>query len=263
VQAFGRTHLSSDLVVINGENLLVLLTPAVFLVGVGMYHVLLAQRNFEIPDLATVFATIFAVVASLPLILGFLPPRTYPINYPPYYPPWIQETAELFRTNEVMMSDVPWAVAWYGNRQCVWTPLHVGNVTQSPPETTDSFFTINDEKKAVSGILLTPVTTNARFLKEIIQNKDADWARFAADVLINSKLPDKFPLRYCRKRYVFAGMIVLADRERWNETEPSAPNPEDLPAEQRPGARPGERQPLPRDIFQQRPLPQPLTQPTR
>ena len=259
VQACGRTHLSSDSPVINGENLLVLLTPAVFVFGVGIYYVLLAQRTFAISEMVTVFAALFATVASLPLIFGFLPPSSYPIQYPPYYPPWIQESAGLFRTNEVMISDVPWAVAWYGDRQCVWTPLHVGDVTKSPPETKESFYTINDEKKVVSGVLLTPVTTNARFLKEILQGKDFDWSRFAADVLINSKLPDKFPLRYCRKRYLPGGMVILADRERWNETEPSAPSPEDLLSEPRPGARRtnSQEQPVvPREPARPRPLPE-------
>jgi 4-amino-4-deoxy-L-arabinose transferase-like glycosyltransferase len=249
VQACGRTHLSNDSPLLNGENLLVLLTPAVFLFGVGIYYVLLAQRKFDIPELVTVFATIFVVVASLPLIFAFLPPRGYPIMYPPYYAPWIQESARLFRTNEVLVSDAPWAVAWYGDRQCVWTPLHVGDVTKSPPVTAESFYTINDERKVVSGVLLTPLTTNARFLKEILQGNDYyAWSRFAVEVLLHSKLPDKFPLRYCRKRYLLVGMVILADRERWNEAEPSAPNPEETPAGQRPGAQPTERQPEPTEI---------------
>lgn len=260
VQACGRTHLSSDSPLINGENLLVLLTPAVFLFGVGIYYVLLAQKQLNIPELVTVFATIFAVVASLPLIFAFLPPRSYPVMYPPYYPPWIQESARMFRTNEVMMSDMPWAVAWYGDRQCVWMPMHVGDVTQSPQNTAESFYTINDERKAVSGILLTPLTTNARFLKEILQGNDYyAWSRFAVEVLLKSRLPEKFPLRYCRKRYLLVGMIILADRERWNEAEPSASNPDEIPSAQRPGAQPGERQPPPPEgIVPGQPLPLPL-----
>jgi hypothetical protein len=251
VQACGRTHLSSDSPVINGENLLVLLTPAVFVFGVGIYHVLLAQRTFAISEMVTVLAALFATVASLPLIFSFLPPRGNPLQYPPYYPPWIQESAGVFGTNEVMISDVPWAVAWYGDRQCVWMPLHVGDIAKSPPETKESFYTLNDEK-VVSGVLLTPVTANARLLKEILRGKDSDWARFAERALI-FKLPAKFPLRYCRKRYLSGGMVILADRERWKETEPLAPYPEDLPPEERPGAQSVERQTLPSGIRPQLP----------
>ena len=43
--------------------------------------------------------------------------------YPPYFPPEIQQIAGWMKPDELMMSDVPWAVAWYGDRQCVWLSL--------------------------------------------------------------------------------------------------------------------------------------------
>jgi hypothetical protein len=228
VEALGRTHLSTDSPGLNGENLLVLLTPAIFMFGVGMFYVVLSQRELPVPELGTLLTTIFTVIACGPMLLNFLPPPTIPISYPPYYPPWIQESARLFTPDELLMSDMPWAVAWYGDRSCVWTPMHVGNHLNNPPDTANSFYAVNDEQQTVSGLLLGPLTTNARSLKELLQGKDYDWLRFAADILMNRSLPNRFPLQNCRIRYLTAGMILLADRARWNEKTPSAPTPEEL-----------------------------------
>ena len=50
--------------------------------------------------------------------------RTVAVAYPPYYPPNIQKIADWMKPDELMMSDVPWAVAWYGNRPSVWLTLN-------------------------------------------------------------------------------------------------------------------------------------------
>ena len=63
------------------------------------------------------------MLCSLPLTFALLPARTPPVVYPPYYPPEIQQIASWMKPDELMMSDVPWAVAWYGDRQCVWLTL--------------------------------------------------------------------------------------------------------------------------------------------
>ena len=66
-----------------------------------------------------------------------------PVVYPPYYPPDIQ-ARRLDEGNELMMSDVPWAVAWYGHHQCVWLTLNCQ----------DEFFAINDYMKPVQALYL-------------------------------------------------------------------------------------------------------------
>lgn len=204
VQALGRTHLSADNPIINSENLLVLFTPGVFIFGVAFFFVILEQMNLPVVEFRHLAITLFVLLCSAPLILELLPPRTYPIVYPPYLPPWIQETSNMLRKDELMMSDMPWAVAWYGDRDCVWTPL----------DTSASFYTIYDEQKAISGLYLTPLTTDARFLTQILQGPDWEWSRFAADVLLRTNLPARFPLQHARKRYT-PDQLFLSDRPRW------------------------------------------------
>ncbi|HNQ87039.1 MAG TPA: glycosyltransferase family 39 protein [Verrucomicrobiota bacterium] len=206
VQAAGRTHLTADSPTINSENLMVLLVPPVFMFGTALFFVLLEQLRPAILEIRYLVIVGFIALASSPLVFTLMPPRSYPITYPPYLPPWIQESARYLRDDEMMMSDMPWAVAWYGDRNCIWTTL----------DTSRSFFTIHDEHKLVSALYLTPLTTDARFLTQILQSPDYEWSRFAAEVLTRTNLPTQFPLRHARKKYT-PDQLLLCDRPRWQE----------------------------------------------
>lgn len=212
VQGLGHTHLSTDTPVVNSENLLVLLMPGIALFGTALFFVLLNHLDPAIQELRHLLALVFVGVASAPLITTLLPPRSYPIQYPPYLPPWIQESAQFLEKNELMMSDMPWAVAWYGNRSCVWTTLDVNK----------AFFAINDEQKTVSALYLTPITTDARFLTQVLQGPDDAWARFAVEVLTRTNLPVSFPLTHARRKYV-PDQLLLCDRPRWQEPRRESP----------------------------------------
>ncbi len=149
-QALGRTKLSDDSPEINSENLLVLLTPLVVMYGVSFFFVVLDQVQFPWAQLRTMAVGAFAVIASLPLILVLLPPRTSALVYPPYYPPSIQTAVGWTKEDELMMSDIPWAVAWYGQSQCVSLTLNVRV----------DFFALNNYLKPVSALYLTPQTVD-------------------------------------------------------------------------------------------------------
>jgi hypothetical protein len=153
------------------------------------------------------------------LLLGFLPPRVVPIAYPPYYPPHLQEASQFLEPRELLLTDMPWATAWYGDRQSVWTPL----------DDRQAFFRIHDEHKKVSGLLLTPLTTDAAFRRDILRGRDADWPRFAVEVLLRKNVPDGFPLRQ-GWAYGTPDHVFLSDRVRWQET-PAQPGVESEPAD--------------------------------
>jgi len=147
-QALGRTKISDDSPELNSENLLVLVAPVVMIYGVGFFFVVLEQVELPFVQFRSAAAGVFACLASLPLLFTILPPRTNPIVYPPYYPPGIQHAAGWIKEDELMMSDIPWAVAWYGQSQCVSLPLSARG----------DFFAINDYLKPISALYLTPQT---------------------------------------------------------------------------------------------------------
>jgi hypothetical protein len=165
-QALGHTQLSEDSKQINSENLLVLASPLVLMYGVSFFYLLLDQIYLPIRELRYAIIGAFCVIACLPLLFALLPARTRtPLSYPPYHPPTIQRAANYAKPEELTMSDLPWAVAWYGQRQCVW-------LTQKmQPDFSD----INDLQKPVTVLFLTRVTLDSRIITDWLAAGTESW----------------------------------------------------------------------------------------
>lgn len=210
VSALGRTRLSSDSPDLNSENLLALLGPLVLIYGVGMYFMLLEQLNLPFHQLRPLVTGAFVLLACAPMIFTLLPPRTQPVAFPPYYPPLIQNFAVWMHERELVMSDMPWAVAWYGDRQCVWTTLYVQDSKRH-----DDFYAINDFQKPVQGLYLTQLTTEGKFHSQMLSAEELSWGRFVLNGLVKTNLPSGFPLKNPARGYLLNGQLFLTDRERW------------------------------------------------
>jgi len=165
-QALGHTQLSEDSKQINSENLLVLASPLVLLYGVSFFYLLLDQIYLPIRELRYVIIGAFCLIACLPMLLALLPARTRtPLSYPPYHPPSIQRTRDYAKPEELTMSDIPWAMAWYGQRQCAW-------LTQKmQPDFSD----INDLQKPVTVLFLTRVTLDGRIITDWLGAGTESW----------------------------------------------------------------------------------------
>lgn len=218
VQALGRTQLSEDSPEINSENLLLLLAPLVVIYGVSLFFTLLDQINFPTPALRSSVVGVFGILACLPMILALLS-RTVPLAYPPYHPLLIQQTASWMKPDELMMSDIPWAVAWYGNRQCVWLTL---NAAADPDNgnSQENFFTINDYQRLIHGLYLTQKTTDSRFVSDWICGGENSWGRFIVDTILRKEVPSGFPLRQMPTGYL-PEQLFLSDWKRWRGYERS------------------------------------------
>lgn len=205
-QALGRSHLSTDQGEVSTENLLVLLAPLVFAYGVAFYYVLLEQVRLPFPELRQAVTALVALLVCAPLILTFLPPRSYPVAYPPYFPPMTQQVAGWMGEDEWMMSDMPWAVAWYGHRTCVWTTLDYAKDSD--------FYAIHDFRKPLHGLFLTPLTTDAKLRSQMMLSPEHAWGRFLLDGLLRTNLPPGFPLRHAPRGFL-PDHLFLSDWERW------------------------------------------------
>ena len=102
-----------------------------------------------------------------------------------------------------MMSDIPWAVAWYGNRQCAWLTLNV------EPE----FFALNNQKP-VQALYLSQKTLANHSLADWIHSPTNSWENFTWHAIVNGDLSTAFPLREAPTGY-FPDQIFLSDRQRW------------------------------------------------
>lgn len=215
VQSLGRTQLSEDSPVINSENLLVLTAPLVFIFGAGLFFILLDQMNIKLSELRLLIIGGFGLVMCLPLLYVVLPPKTNPLSYPPYYPPSIQKAANCMKPAELIMSDIPWAIAWYGNRQCVWLTR----------DAQSQFFAIHDYLKPVRGLYLTTLTTDTGFLTKWLRAQGQDWEKLVFFAMLNNQIDPKFPLRHVMPDLDLAPeQLFFTDYNRWpiKTNEPAA-----------------------------------------
>ncbi len=210
VQALGRTYLSDKSPELNSENLLVLLAPLIIIYGVSFFFTFLDQMKLEVLQLRYLVIGIFAMLCCLPMLLisSLLAPKVIPVVYPPYYPPDIQQTAGWMSEDEMMMSDVPWAVAWYGHRQCVWLSLNAQ----------EEFFAINDNLKPVLALYLTPETTDGKFVSDWVRAGEHSWGNFMTQAMLQNQIPQGFPLRNAPTGFLPERMF-LTDRQRWKTTQ--------------------------------------------
>jgi hypothetical protein len=208
VQALGRTQLSDESPEVNSENLLVLLIPLVFCYGVSFFFTFVEQMKLPVSQLRYAVIAVFAALSCLPMIFTLLSAKLSPVVFPPYFPPDIQQTAGWMKENELMMSDVPWAVAWYGQRQCVWLTLDPQN----------DFFAINDNLKVVQALYLTPRTMDGKFLSDWVLSGERSWGSFIIMVGLQNQIPPGFPLRNAPTGFL-PERLFLTDRERWKTAQ--------------------------------------------
>ncbi len=72
-------------------------------------------------------------------------------HYPPYYPPSLNcLLTSITNPNDIVVSDQPWAVAWYANRKSVWLPKTIADYKAIRDEY------LKDSGVNIQGILMTP-----------------------------------------------------------------------------------------------------------
>ncbi|MBM3823274.1 MAG: glycosyltransferase family 39 protein [Verrucomicrobia bacterium] len=205
VQVMGRTFLSTENPVVNGENLLAIAAPLVFVFGTAIFLTLLDQLEVPMPEIKHLVTTGFVLLSCAPLLLVLLPPRLHPVAYPPYYPPVVQTLSGWMTPKELIMTDVPWAVSWYGRKKAIWTVINAK----------EDFFAVSDFQKPVSALYLTQRTTDAKFHSQMVKPQATSWEWFILQGLVKTNLPSGFPLKKSAGGFETVGHFYLTDRERW------------------------------------------------
>jgi len=201
-QAFGQTHLSADSPEINSENLLPLFAPLVFVYGTALFFMLFDRLNLAVPRERRAVIGAFVFFLSVPFITSsLLLAHGTPFNSI-FSPLHIQGTAQLMEPKELMMSDIPGAVAWYGDRNCAWLTL----------DNNQEFLKLNKLER-VKAVLLTQKTTNQRFLSEMIL-EPFSWSQFVMECQARGRVPEDFPLTKLPSGFLPYQMF-LTGKDRW------------------------------------------------
>lgn len=223
-QALGQTELSRLSPEINSENLVILLFPCVCIFGAGLVETLIGSREFPFPLAAELTRTASVLITSFPLlcivlqaslaILGVASRRHFVVVDPPYRPSLLGLIGDWVPPGTPMMSDMPWAVAWYAEHPTWWLPLRLRD------DSKEDFLAVHLHQRPIKAMLLTPVTTNAEFRDTFVANPDMPWGVFYLDLLLRGRLPDGFPLNYAERDLLGIGYCLVAERDWWNPSRP-------------------------------------------
>ncbi len=207
---FGMSVFGLDTLPLKSNDLHVLFIPLMTFYGLAYVLVLWTRLEISLSLLRIAFITFIFLVSAMPF-LGSLfdllrPPRSK-VQWPPYVPPYIAILGTWTKPNEVIASDMPWAVAWYADRTSLWVPT-----------TIKEFIDLNDYnlmKGRIVGLYLTPISGNGMFLADVVKGEWKEWAPF---VMRTANLKN-FPLRAVQALPIENECIFYADRDRWTTRE--------------------------------------------
>ncbi|MGV3533377.1 MAG: glycosyltransferase family 39 protein [Chthoniobacteraceae bacterium] len=199
---FGLEGLALD-----ANDLHVLFIPLLTCFGLAFTLVLWTRLNIHVNLLRTLFIGLIFILSSLQFFTRFVELHSqrsgFPIHWPPYYPSSIGQLGQFIEPQEIIMSDMPWAVAWYADRKSIWLPM-----------TVKEFTNLNDYnllKSPIVAMYLTPVTGNAEFLRGIMKGEYKEWSPW---ITRNANIRN-FPLRAATALPIDGDAVIYADRDRW------------------------------------------------
>jgi hypothetical protein len=185
------------------NELNLLFVPIMICFGMAYLLVLWNRLDFKFPFARAAFVTGLYLICALPMIFS-LPAFSSArgIRYPPYLPPYISILNQWMKPNEIIASDMPWAVAWYADRRSLWLPDTVAQFNE--------FHDFGTLGGPVNGIYLTPVSGTENKMGDIIKGDYREWARF---ILHNTDLKN-FPLRWVAGLGIEDECVFYGDRDR-------------------------------------------------
>jgi hypothetical protein len=150
-------------------------------------------------------------------------------HWPPYMPRQIHKIATFTGSDELIFTDMPWAVAWYADRPAVWLPMDRKQF--------DEMRALAERRHiGIAGILMTPESLRAERAADVFSGEYRQWARlafrgtaagFGTDLMAQSEFPYREIIPLAGQpgsepgRFA-AEMAFMSDRRRWESATESA-----------------------------------------
>ena len=146
----------------------VLFLPIMLSFGLAFVLVIFSRREGSVSSLdrLLLFSVLFLVSAT-PMIFNLLPRNTPTNQYPPYFEPAINRLGPWMKDDEIIGSDMPWAVAWYADRKSLWIPDKLVN-----------FMSLSDNNKlpgTLGGLFLTPISRNSPLFSGVLKGEYSEY----------------------------------------------------------------------------------------
>ncbi len=190
---------------VSSNQLHVLFVPIMIAFGLAFLLTLVSRLSFwEVPFLQRIFLIGLFTVSGLPLAISLLPSASTPeVQYPPYVPALAHQWNSWSAPGEIVVSDQPWAVAWYADRKSLWLPVKLVDFAKM-----SDFKTLG---APFAGLFLSPITEHGRWRPEILKGEYKEWAQ----VIVGAPNPT-FPF----KEMVAAmegDFLFYSDSRRWEQ----------------------------------------------
>jgi hypothetical protein len=205
--AFGGMALCGVQSPVHSNQFHILFIPLFIFYGLAFLLVLWNRLDIQMPVWRLGFIILLLFLAAIPLLARLTAGPGAAIHWPPYVPPFIAILGDWYEPDELIASDMPWAVAWYANRNAILLPQSIKD-----------FNKISDYRvlgQSITGLYLTPITGNSRLFSEIYKGPYTDW------VFMITRPPNVsgFALPVFTPLPIDGECILFADRDRWSKRE--------------------------------------------
>ncbi|HEY5779576.1 MAG TPA: hypothetical protein VIT00_12610 [Terrimicrobiaceae bacterium] len=192
--------------IVSGNQFHVLFIP--LFVGYGMAFLFVLWNRLDLGSalLRNLFVAALLFLCAIPMLLTLFAGQKSRINWPPYVPSYIAIMHNWFQENEIICSDMPWAIAWYAQRTSLLLPDSV--------RTFNRIHDYNETSQHIRGLYLTPITGNQPLFSGIYKGAYKDWAA----LITRPPQIRGFPLTEFTLLPIDGQCIIFSDRPRWNET---------------------------------------------
>jgi 4-amino-4-deoxy-L-arabinose transferase-like glycosyltransferase len=159
------------------------------------------------------FIVLLFLLCGFPMVTNLvetivLRQRRQMVRWPPYVPPYVAVLNSWMKPNEIIASDMPWAIAWYADRRSLWVPDTIKAFTD--------FSDYNVLGGPVDALYLTPISGGSNTLRDIVKGEYRDWAA----VIQRSVVIDKFPLKWATLLGLENECIFFSDYDRSKAAPP-------------------------------------------
>jgi hypothetical protein len=207
---FADGALQTDL---DSNDLYPLFIPLTTAYGLSLVLIMWSRVQVAGRDLASIrqvniaFHGLIIFLSSFSLLYVYTDPPKLPFVWPPNCPPALNELSDWYSKDEIICSDMPWAVAWYADRKSLWLPLTVAD-----------FNDLNEFRFGgrITGLLVTPVTGFRGLLNDVGVGEFRDWRAF---IMRDPRAATNFVLKVARPIFLMGAShyLLFADRDRWTE----------------------------------------------
>jgi 4-amino-4-deoxy-L-arabinose transferase-like glycosyltransferase len=200
----GSVLIGSDKKILSPNQIQILFGPLMISYGLAFIFVCWGRLHIEGAILRTLLVAVLLIITGLPTLFGFISGNP-PFQFPPYLPPFMQLFAEWTQPNEIIVSDMPWAVAWYSDRESVWLPAKM--------KTISDYYDLRTLGKPVAGVYVTPVSRDVALSATTGSGGYREWLGL---LLPDLKALGSFPFQSLLP-VADSQCFFFSDRPRWEK----------------------------------------------